>query len=188
MIVIVGVGALGSPLGLYLRNEEAGLKFVDHDRIEAKNVMAQAHTKMGISKNKTIALQQMLRGFFGVETIAVPHKLTKDNAEQLLAGADLVIDCTDNFDARIDIMEAVRKLDVPCLHAAVSADGDFGQIIWTEFFKPDEDEGDGATCEDGRHLPFYSRLSGHLGWEAQHFLKTGKKRSWQLSDQLHQVT
>lgn len=182
MITIVGAGALGSHVAFLLRNEKPGLKVVDFDRVEQKNILAQFHTKMSLGRNKAQALQQALQGMFGVKIEAVPHKLTADNAETVLGGSELVIDCTDNIAARNVIMDTVRKLDLPCLHGALSASGGFGQIIWDDIFKPDAESGDGAeTCVDGEHLPFYATTSAYIAVEAQMFLKNGKKKSWQVS-------
>lgn len=181
MIVIVGVGAIGSNAALMLRNEQVGLKVVDFDRVELKNTQSQFHTKMGMSKNKALAMQQLLQGLFGVRIEAVPHKLTKDNVEAVLGDATIILDCTDNVEARNLIQGYATDTDTPCLHGAVSTDGDFGQLMWTEHFVADEEFGDGATCENGEHLPFYSRLAGHMAIETSYFLKNGKKRSFQLT-------
>jgi predicted ThiF/HesA family dinucleotide-utilizing enzyme len=182
MITIVGAGALGSHVALFLRNEKLKLRVLDFDRVEMKNTQAQFHTKMGLGTNKVVALAKAFNGLFGVAVEAFPHKLRDDNAEQSLGGSDLVIDCTDNFNARFVIMAAVRKLRVPCLHGTLSASGDFGRVSWTEDFIPDSESGDAAaTCIDGEHLPFFATVSAHLALEAQSFLRTGKKRSYQIT-------
>jgi molybdopterin/thiamine biosynthesis adenylyltransferase len=182
MITIVGAGALGSHVALFLRNEKEGLRIVDFDRVEFKNTQAQFHTKMSLGKNKAQALQQGFKGLFGVNILSViPYKLTQNNVKELLEGSELVIDCTDNFQARNDISAAVRNMGIPCLHGALSADGSFAVVMWDEHFKPDAETGDGATCEDGEHLPFFAAASAHLAMEAQLFLRTGKKRSFQIT-------
>ena len=182
MITIIGVGALGSHAALFLRNEKVGLKVVDFDRVEMKNTQAQFHTKMAMGKNKVQSLQQSFQGLFGIKVDIVPHKLTTDNAMTIFASSDLVIDCTDNMEARRVIMETVKGTTIPCLHGALSAAGDFAQVIWTEHFKPDSESDEaGATCVDGEHLPFFSYAGAMLAMEAQSFLKTGKRRSFQLT-------
>ena len=182
MITIIGVGALGSHVALALRNEKTGLKVVDFDRVERKNTYAQFHTIMKMGANKAQALQQSFMGLFGVTIYSVPYKLLWDNAEALLETSKLVIDCTDNLDARNVISGACHDLKLPLLHGALAASGDFARVIWSEHFKADaEPDGDGTTCVDGDHLPFYLMASAFLALEAQNFLKTGKKRSWQLS-------
>lgn len=181
-ITIVGVGALGSHVALALRNLKIVLKVVDFDRVETRNLQAQFHTKMGLGRNKAQALAQSLQGLFGVKIEVVPHRLTSSNADVILADSGLVIDCTDNFQARQDIRKACQELGLPCLHGALSADGDFGRVIWDEHFVPDS-EGwkDQPTCEDGEHLPFFSLAASLMAVEARSFLKTKKKRSFQLT-------
>ena len=142
-IVIVGVGALGSHLGLLLRNWACPvglypIRVCDFDRVEKKNVMSQFHTTMGVGRNKAQAFQQALQGMFGVRVEAIPHRLTSDNAEALLGGAALVIDCTDNAEARRVIQGFVKPMGIPCLHGCLGAEGTIGRVVWTEQFKPDE--------------------------------------------------
>lgn len=180
-VVIVGAGALGSHLVLFARNWDCDLKVVDFDRIEAKNTQAQFHSRSGLRKNKAQALQQTLQFLFGLKIGMVPHRLTADNAEQVLGGADLVIDCTDNAEARRTIQAFVRANDIPCLHGALSGDGTFARIVWDEHFTEDEEGAEGeATCEDGQQLPFFAMAGAQIAVIAQMFLKDGKRASVQL--------
>jgi len=181
VITIIGAGALGSHVALFLRNMEQGLKVVDFDRIEAKNVMSQFHTKMSLGKNKAQAVQQSFQGLFGVKIDVVPHRLVLENAKEILGGADLIIDCTDRIAPREIIQLMARELKIPCLHGALAATGDFGRVIWSRHFVPDAESGEGATCEDGRFLPFFAMVSAVLAAEAQSFLKTGSRKSYQIT-------
>lgn len=180
-IVIVGVGALGSHVALFLRSV-ASLEVIDFDRVEQKNTLAQLHGRSAIGKNKAVALQQLLVGVFGVKIGATPHKLTPENANTLLAKAALVVDCTDNGAARRAIQAEVRKLGVPCVHGALSADGSFGRVVWDEVFVADDASPDaGATCEDGERLPFFAFAAAQLAGVVQAFVKTGARGSFQLT-------
>jgi hypothetical protein len=181
-VVIVGAGALGSHLALFARNWENPLRIVDFDKVEQKNTQAQFHSRMGLRRNKAQALQQGLQGLFGVKVEAVPHKLVGDNAGQLLSGAALVIDCTDNAAARRTIQDHVRANGIPCLHGALSADGSFGRVVWDEHFTADEEGQEGeATCEDGAALPFFALAAAQVAVAAQRFLEDGVRQSFQLS-------
>lgn len=182
MIVIVGVGALGSHAALALRNVDK-LKLIDFDTIEQKNVLAQFHSRMSVRHNKAQSLARNLSGIFGVKEIShIPHKLTSDNIEVLFGDADLVIDCTDNIAARDLIQHYVKENSIPCLHGALSADGAFARIIWTEIFQGDVEEEEGqATCEDGEQLPFFMSVGSFIAIEAQRFLSSGKKQSFQMT-------
>lgn len=180
-VVIVGVGALGSHLVQFLRNEAVTLKVVDHDRIERKNVMSQFHGKATVGKSKVQGLAQAMNFMFGVKIDTVPHKLTADNAEMLLR-ADLVIDCLDNGEARRVIQQTVRTSGTPCLHGALSAaDNAFGRVVWDPDFAIDDEGQEGAaTCENGAALPFITLVSAVMAKAAQEFLATGTMHSYQV--------
>jgi molybdopterin/thiamine biosynthesis adenylyltransferase len=181
-IVIVGAGALGSHVVLCARNWAHPIQVVDFDRIEAKNTQAQFHTKMGLGRNKAQALQQAMQGMWGTKLIAIPHKLTLENVGTVLGDAALVLDCTDNIEARQIIQGFVRAKGIPCLHGALSADGSFGRIIWDELFRADPEGAPGqATCEDGETLPFFALAGAQMAVIAQLFLENGEKRSLQMT-------
>jgi len=180
-VIIVGIGALGSHVALFSRNWKAKIKLVDFDKVEQKNTQAQFHSRMSLRQNKALALKQAMQGLFGIKVEAVPHKLTADNADTLLAGADLVIDCTDNIAARLDIQKLVRAQGIPCIHGALSADGQFGRVVWDKDFVADAEGAEGeATCEDGEQLPFFGMAGSIVVQAAESFLKTGERRSYQL--------
>lgn len=180
--MIVGVGALGSHVALFARNWGNPLRVIDHDRVEAKNLAAQVHTRMGLGANKAVGLQRTLQGLFGTRVEAIPHRLTADNAAQLLGGAALVLDCTDNIEARRLITAAVRVTAIPCLHGAVSADGMFARVVWDELFVPDAEGTPGAaTCEGGVALPFFAMTGAQMAGVAQAFLVAGARVSYQLT-------
>lgn len=181
-VVIVGVGALGSHLALFLRNE-AALKVIDFDRVERKNVLAQFHGAPGVGNNKANSLRQAMQFFFGIQVAAIPHKLTWENAEVLLnkTRLDLIIDCLDNGAARQIVQKVARQEQVPCLHGALAADGTFGRVVWDENFVIDSEAVTGApTCEGGEHLPFIGVASALLAKAAQEFLTKGKKIGFEL--------
>lgn len=179
-IVVVGVGALGSHLVLLTRNLKATFVIIDDDRIESKNILSQFHTKMGTGKNKALALQQTLSGLFGVKVEAVPHRLTRDNVEQLLGRADLVVDCLDNASSRQVIQDYVRLKGIPCVHGALDAHGTFGRVVWDAAFVIDHEGVVGAaTCEDGAHLPFIAWASSMLAYAVQLFVEKGVKVNFQ---------
>lgn len=183
MITVVGAGALGSHVVLFLRNIDQHIKIVDFDRVETKNTQAQFHTFMSIRHNKASALSQAMRGMFGCKMEFVPYRLCDDNVSAVLQPgvSELVLDCTDNGDTRRMIMTFCRVFEVPCLHGCLSADGTFSQVIWSEHFVPDDEGEEVATCEDGEHLPFFAATAAYMAVEAQRYLKTGKKSSVQLT-------
>ena len=159
-VVIVGVGALGSHVVQLLRSVEATVKVIDFDRVEQKNVLSQFHGKPHVGKGKVQSLAQTMQFLFGSKIATIPHKLTPENDDQLLSGADLIIDCLDNGEARRIVQGFARRYHTPCLHGALAADGGFGRVVWDEHFRIDDEAGAGvATCEGGEHLPFIAITS-----------------------------
>lgn len=181
LIVIVGVGALGSHVVQFLRSTAATLRVIDFDRVEQKNVLSQFHGKPSVGKAKVVALQQTMQFLFATKIETIPHKLVEDNAATLLGKADLVIDCLDNGEARRLVQAFVRRANVACVHGALAADGGFGRVVWDEHFVVDDATGDGATCEDGEHLPFIGIVSAYLARSAQEYMKSGRKVSLQIA-------
>jgi predicted ThiF/HesA family dinucleotide-utilizing enzyme len=181
-IVIVGVGALGSHLVQFIRNEKCALKIIDMDRVEQKNVMSQFHGKPGVGKNKVTALQQTMDFLFKRQLAVVSNKLVADNIDVLMNGAALVVDCLDNGVSRKLVQDYVRKHNLPCLHGALAPGGAFGRAIWDEAFIIDSEVGAGAaTCEDGEFLPFIALTAAYMARSVQLFLKDGKKVGYSIS-------
>lgn len=181
-VVICGVGALGSAAAVLLRNVEAELAFVDFDRVESKNLSAQAFTKLALGKNKAEALRAQLANFWGRKSEAFSVRLTADNVDTLLAGATLVIDAFDNQASRLLLQSAARRLGVPLVHGALAADGTYGLVRWDERFVPDAEDTPGqATCDGGQHLPFIGAVAAALARAVQDNLQTGARRDAQVS-------
>ena len=175
-ITVIGVGALGSHTVMLLRNLGAELVVIDFDRVEQKNVLSQFHAKPSVGKPKVMGLSQTMKFLFGTKLEAIPHKLTRDNARELLVGADVVIDCLDNAEARRIVQATVRAQGMPCLHGALAADGSFGRIVWDEDFVIDVESDEGAaTCEDGNHLPFIVITAAYMARAVQAFLENDHK-------------
>ncbi len=180
-VKVVGVGALGSHVIQFLRNEEIELSVIDFDRVEQRNTQAQFHAKTGIRKLKVQCASQLMKFLWGVKIQAIPTKLTSDNVEELLGMSDLVLDCLDNAASRELIQNYVQQNKIPCLHGALAPDGSFGRIIWTDKFKIDTEDVEGAkTCEGGEFLPFIAITAAYMSYAAQMFLREGKKVGFQI--------
>ncbi len=185
-ILICGVGALGSTAAWFCRNLDAELAFVDFDKVESKNVMAQCFVKASIGKNKAEALKAQMLTFFGIKCEAFGVKLAETNVEQLCARADLIVDAFDNLASRMVLSNYAKKNDKALVHAAVSGDGTFGIVRWDERFAPDAEDAAGqATCEGGEHLPLIGVLGSSIARIIQDFAKDGTKRDAMIN--LHDV-
>ena len=182
MIVVVGVGALGSHLVQFIRNEKVDIRVIDFDRVEQKNVMSQFHGKPGVGKSKVEALKQTMDFLFKRQLAVVGHKLVAENVDALMKGATLVVDCLDNGASRRLVQDYVRSHALPCLHGALAPGGGFGRSVWDSDFVIDSEVGAGAaTCEDGEFLPFIALTAAYMARSIQLFLKDGKKIGFSIS-------
>jgi len=181
-ITIVGVGALGSHVAQFLRNEGA-LRVIDFDRVEAKNTLSQFHGKPGNGKLKVEALKGAMQFLWGTKLDTRNAKLELNNAFVLMRDSDLIIDCLDNGEARRVVQRFARENEAKpaTLHGALAADGGFGRVIWDDDFVVDDDTTGAPTCEDGAHLPFIVTVSSLIARSAQVFLQTGKKIGWSIA-------
>ncbi len=181
-IALCGVGALGSAAAVACRNIDATLRLVDFDRVESKNLLAQAFVKQSVGKNKAKALGLQLQNFYGVKVETVGVRLAEQNVAELLGGANLVVDCFDNAASRSVISAFVRGAGIACVHGALAADGAFGMVRWDEEFTPDAEDTPGQpTCEGGEHLPFISIVAAVLAQTVAEFVRDGTRRSSMVS-------
>jgi len=181
-IVFCGVGAIGSTAAVLCRNLEASLVFIDFDRVESKNLLAQAFVKPSVGKNKAEALKLQLLNLHGVKAEAFGVRVTRDNVATLCGSADLLVDCFDNQESRLLLSGFARSAGKPLVHGALAADGTFGLVRWDERFVPDAEDTVGqATCEGGAHLPLIGQLGATLARVVQDFVKHGTRRDAMVS-------
>lgn len=181
-VVLCGVGALGSTAGLFCRNLPAVFRFLDFDRVESKNLLAQFYVKPSIGKHKAEAMKLQWFNFWGIKAEASPVRLTEQNTQALLGEADLIVDCFDNFDSRKLLSDFARQSGKALVHAAVAGDGTFGVVRWDAHFNADREDAAGqATCEGGEHLPLIGLLGAALARAIQDFLSDGTQRSFNVA-------
>ena len=150
---------------------------MDFDRVESKNVLAQAYVKQSIGRNKAEALKLQFQNFHGLKTEAFGVRLVADNVEALCGSADLLVDCFDNQASRQLLSDYARRTGKQLVHAAMAADGQFGLVRWDARFVADaEDHAGQATCEGGEHLPFIGLLAATLARVIQDFVQRGETR------------
>ena len=119
--LIIGAGGLGSPVALYLGS--AGVKHltvVDHDRVDVTNLQRQiAHTLESVGQFKVESIQRAIADI-NPDVEVTPITLRADDAllDVLVAQANVVLDCTDNFMTRHAINRACVKHRKPLVSGA----------------------------------------------------------------------
>jgi adenylyltransferase/sulfurtransferase len=125
-VVLVGCGADGTTIADRLVRAGVGhLTLVDRDFIELNNLQRQVlydEDDLRANLPKAIAAEHKLRRINSqVEITGLVADLNVENAEELLAGADLVMDGTDNFEARYLINDVCVKHGIPWVYCGVVA-------------------------------------------------------------------
>jgi molybdopterin/thiamine biosynthesis adenylyltransferase len=123
-VLVLGAGGLGCPVLTYLGAAGAGtLVVVDRDVVEPSNLNRQClFAESDLGAPKTAAAVRRLAALNSlVRCEPVQATLTEDLADRLLVGAELAIDCADNWEARSTLAAAAWRAGVPLLHGAVAA-------------------------------------------------------------------
>ena len=120
-LLVVGAGGLGVPVLQYLAGAGIGaITLIDPDRVEETNLHRQpAYRMKDIGQPKVrAAAQAVARLNPAVELLALPDRLTPANAPELVARADLVLDCADSYAASYTLSDACLAADKPLISAS----------------------------------------------------------------------
>lgn len=120
--LVVGVGALGSPVALYLTAAGVGtIGLADHDRVRLSNLQRQiAHTTAGVGQLKVEEAARTLHALNPEVRIETePVFVSEANAMSVLSRYDVVVDGTDSFQARYLLSDAAYLLGKPLVHGSI---------------------------------------------------------------------
>jgi molybdopterin/thiamine biosynthesis adenylyltransferase len=133
-VLLIGCGGLGNAASQYLVSSGIGqLTLADGDKVELSNLQRQLlfrDSDKGFNKAK-IAARQLKPLNPHVQISAVEQYFSADNADALLAKADWVLDCTDNFKSRKLINQLCQQHQISLLSAAAIAQQ--GQLMLWPF-------------------------------------------------------
>ena len=121
-VLVVGAGGLGSPILLYLAAAGIGtLGFMDDDHISESNLQRQVLYDTGsIGKMKVEVAEHKLKALNpGCHLIAIPHRLTAQNAIKIIEKYDIVVDATDNLSSRYLINDACMETGKPFVYGSI---------------------------------------------------------------------
>lgn len=184
---IVGCGALGSFHAAALARAGVGrLVLIDRDYVEWSNLQRQwlyeeADAESALPK-AVAAARAIARINSGVETAPVVSDLTPDNIEEHLAGVEVILDGTDNFQTRYLVNDFSTTNSIPWIYGgAVASYGIVmpvlpGRTACFECVYPEAPSGAQPTCETAGVLNTitsmvaawqaslaYKVMSGHAG-------------------------
>ena len=138
-IAIVGAGGIGCPALQYLAAAGVGrLTIIDDDRVEVSNLQRQilfAEADIGALKAERAAAAALrINPHIAVEAHCA--QLDLGNAQDMLQGADLILDGCDNFVTRLIVNDAALALRTGLLSAAIGAFD--GQVALFEGWHDDQ--------------------------------------------------
>lgn len=169
-VVLIGLGGIGSPALQYLAAAGIGrLTLVDSDTVDTSNLQRQTlFAERDVGHGKAVVARGWVQNFDRSLRVTISdRRITADNARELMASADLVLDGTDNFATRLAVSDACVAACVPLLSAAV---GRFqGQVAAFAGHLPDQPcyrcfVGDAFDAEDCDTCAEDGVLGAMVGW------------------------
>lgn len=125
--LVIGAGGLGSPVVLYLATAGVGtITVVDDDDVDLTNLQRQiAHTLARVGQPKVASAAESIAAINpDVRVVALQERVAAARLDSLVAGADIVLDCSDNFATRHAINAACVAHHKPLVSgAAIGFDG-----------------------------------------------------------------
>lgn len=121
-VLLLGAGALGSPVALYLAAAGVGtLGLVDFDVVDLSNLQRQIiHTVDRIGTLKTESAQKQIAAMNpGIKVIRHDVRLTSENVMEIIAPYDVIVNCGDNFPTRYLINDACVFAKKPLVDGAI---------------------------------------------------------------------
>ena len=121
-VLLIGAGGLGSPLAMYLAAAGVGrIGLVDYDVVSYSNLQRQViHGTSDVGRSKLASATERIKEInplVRVDPFNVP--LTSENALEILAPYDVIIDGTDNFPTRYLTNDACVLLGKPNIYGSI---------------------------------------------------------------------
>jgi molybdopterin/thiamine biosynthesis adenylyltransferase/rhodanese-related sulfurtransferase len=135
-VLCVGAGGLGSPALLYLAAAGVGtLGIVDFDVVDESNLQRQViHGQSDIGRPKAESARDSIVEINPyVNVIVHKERLDSDNAMQIFADYDLIVDGTDNFATRYLVNDACVLLGKPYVWGSIYRFDGQASVFWAEY-------------------------------------------------------
>ena len=170
-VLIVGMGGLGCPLGLYLSSLGINnIDIADHDKVDISNLNRQIlFNTSDVGKFKVIQAKKFLQKINKKININIyKEKIIKKNIKSIICKYDIICDCTDNFTTRYLLNDFCLKNKKILISAAISKfeahifNFNFSKNIpCYRCFMPEMPEGDNK-CDAEGILPTVAGIAGTL--------------------------
>jgi sulfur-carrier protein adenylyltransferase/sulfurtransferase len=134
-VLCVGAGGLGSPALLYLAAAGVGtLGIIDFDVVDESNLQRQIiHGQSDVGRSKAeSARDSILEINPYVNVVLHPERLDSDNAMEIFAQYDLIVDGTDNFATRYLVNDACVLLGKPYVWGSIYRFDGQASVFWAE--------------------------------------------------------
>jgi molybdopterin/thiamine biosynthesis adenylyltransferase/rhodanese-related sulfurtransferase len=134
-VLVVGAGGLGSPALLYLAAAGVGtLGIVDFDVVDESNLQRQIiHGQSDVGRPKAVSAMESIREANPfVNVVLHEERLDSDNALEIFAGYDLIVDGTDNFATRYLVNDACVLLGKPYVWGSIYRFDGQASVFWAE--------------------------------------------------------
>jgi adenylyltransferase/sulfurtransferase len=134
-VLLIGAGGLGSPLALYLAAAGVGrIGLVDFDVVDESNLQRQVihgtsavgTPKIASAKARILDINPNVR----VDSYAFP--LSSENALEVFAPYDVIVDGTDNFPTRYLVNDACVLLSKPNVYGSIFRFEGQASVFWAE--------------------------------------------------------
>lgn len=180
-VTLVGAGGIGAPAIQYLAAAGVGhLRVIDDDTISLANLQRQIlYGTADVGRPKLeVASEAVARLTSDTSFEGRAERIDAENAGRLIAGADVVVDGSDNFATRLAVSDACVAAGIPLVSAAI---GMFqGQIGLFRGHEPGQacyrcfvgDAFDADDCDTCSELGVLGAMAGIMGsWAAMEAIR-----------------
>ena len=121
-VLCIGAGGLGSPIAMYLAAAGIGkMGLLDFDTVDFSNLQRQIlHTTADVGRPKSESARETILALNpNVEVVVHNTRITAENAMEIIAQYDIVVDGTDNFPTRYLTNDACVLLKKPNVYGSI---------------------------------------------------------------------